>query len=487
MPDDGSPTQCPAKVIAGPQTGGIASPPSFIFDHLQKTGGTTMRAVFEQLFGRAAVSPNVIGRSARWAAQHYAQYRVIIGHFAPAPGDDKTDRHTVTLLRHPVDRVLSYYNYLRHDVSAEQGGPAAVIAKSCDLADFLGHCDETRDAHVCNFMTRHFAMRLSREIMDDAHCLSLAQRALAGYQFVGLTERLAETADLFCYAYGLSALPEVPRLNVTSVRTRYRDLDRRTRDRLAELNRLDLALYETAERLFVARQRAALRDCILVKECGFRQVPATPQSARPPAETPPAADTPPPEERLSENFGDRMVEIRNVRVTGLRSGTDAVAAGEDVVVSIGIAAHIDVPALTVGIEIRDQSGATAFGTNTHHLGRSSAVVASRDYEIRYRFPANLEIGCYAVGISLHTGADHTGRCFHWWDGACSFFVVDYGGAPFVGHSRLPVKVRWISRTPPVTRLLAWFARRGRGKACDPTSAGAPFAGIGSGRAQQERT
>jgi lipopolysaccharide transport system ATP-binding protein len=146
--------------------------------------------------------------------------------------------------------------------------------------------------------------------------------------------------------------------------------------------------------------------------------------------------------RKFESFGERTIEIVNVRIVSAHSGTSSAAPGELVFLSIRIVAHIDEPNLTVGMEISDSFGEIVFGTNTYHHNRVLSVVANREYELKYVFRANLNRGRYSIGATLHTGADHSARCFHWCDNITEFDVVQMGEPDFIGYCRLEPEIEW---------------------------------------------
>ncbi|MBQ9453206.1 MAG: ABC transporter ATP-binding protein [Desulfovibrio sp.] len=93
--------------------------------------------------------------------------------------------------------------------------------------------------------------------------------------------------------------------------------------------------------------------------------------------------------------------------------------------------------VTFGITIRDRFGQDVFGSNGALLG----VVA----DIReegwgcFHFPAmNIAPGLYTVNLAAHTGTTHLENCFHWWDKATAFEVVQDPDYYFGGHTRLDV-------------------------------------------------
>jgi hypothetical protein len=156
--------------------------------------------------------------------------------------------------------------------------------------------------------------------------------------------------------------------------------------------------------------------------------------------------------RKFESFGERTIEIMDVRIIGAHSGTSSVAPGEPVFLSIRIVAHIDEPNLTVGMEISDSYGEVVFGTNTYLHNRVLSVVANREYELKFGFLANLNRGRYSIGATLHTGADHLERCFHWCDDIAGFDVVQLGEPDFIGYCRLEPNIKWSEAPVTSSRL-----------------------------------
>jgi hypothetical protein len=146
--------------------------------------------------------------------------------------------------------------------------------------------------------------------------------------------------------------------------------------------------------------------------------------------------------RRFESFGGREIEVVSLQVMGLESGTNIVAPGEAVMFRIAISAHVSVPDLTVGIELSDGFGEVVFGTNTFMRGASRSVLAGRDYDVVFGFPANLNRGRYTIGVALHTGSDHTDRCFDWRDNIAELEVAQLGEPDFIGYCRLEPEIEW---------------------------------------------
>ena len=422
----------------------------FLFDHLPKTGGTAFRTVLEQVFGAENVTPHLECRSEIWAVQRFPAARLISGHYLslmPAEGR-WFGRKRLTLLRHPVDRAISEYFYWRHH--ARDGGVADKLgewAQRYDIADFFKARAESDETGAVNFCAKHFASRISRNLGDKERTLSLAMKSLKSYDFIGICERLSDSVDMFCWQFRLPPVDNVPRVNVTSSRIRVGDLDSRTFDQLVEMNDLDIRLYDSALRIFEEKTHRMFRELLMARSRVSASEPSHDEEVprRPPedqitngllTEHP----TSPRMLRKHESFGTMEVEIVAAQVIGLESGTYEVAPGEEVSLCVSISAHADVSNLTVGFDVSDGFGEVVYGTNTYQRGVATSVRAGSDYDVVFRFKANLNRGRYSVGVALHTGANHTDRCFHWRDHVTEFDVVQLGEPDFIGYCRLEPQV-----------------------------------------------
>jgi hypothetical protein len=116
----------------------------FIFVHIPKTGGTAFALAYE---ARAAKDDILIGdtpkarkRAGRWRGVKtagrvwkHSTLTDVVGLVSP---EEIEDFQTVTLVRNPWDRVVSYYHWLRVQGFAH---PAVGLAKAQDFSGFLNH------------------------------------------------------------------------------------------------------------------------------------------------------------------------------------------------------------------------------------------------------------------------------------------------------------------------------------------------------------
>ena len=424
------------------------APRRVLFDHVPKTGGMSLHAVLQAIVGAERCSPILTG-SLDDARHEFARYRCVSGHFYFQPQSDLAGPWSLTVLRDPVERVLSHLAYERYDVPASgsaSGQRARAIDTAADLDAALAAADPQMLALVSNTMVAHYAPLAwdGREpLSGDARRLALAKAALECFDLVGLTERMEETVDLVCLALGAPPVP-LPRLNVGSRRLASRDLPSATLARLRALNTLDDELYAHARKLHHAARRRALfaRAPAGVEAPGADAAVSRAEAAAADAGTampqvaPTSTDDPAPAARAPRNFGSREVEIVRVDAWGIGGLGSNVLAGEDVGIRVVFRARDAVDDLTVGMSIHDDRGRLVYATNTFRYGHTLALDVGRDAAVTFTFRATLGVGHYVIGASLHPGHSHLPTCFHWAEALAFFDVVGNIGWEFEGATKL---------------------------------------------------
>ncbi len=243
-----------------------SEPTRFFIVHLQKTAGTTLRDRFRATFEEAAVYPNSTdGRDKRlsvisvshlldrWGARRN-EIRLVAGHF-PLSTVDLLDADfvTVSILRPPVERTLSY---LRHQKKINRDDRERSLEEIYD--------DPFRfNGLVRNHMVRMFSIGADEmaagdgvltDVGDSPERLEQAQQALAGLDGFGLQPRFEEFWPGFAARYGLR-IGDAVRSNVTEPE----DAPEHLIERIEADNALDLAFYDFAERLYDERNAAGQR------------------------------------------------------------------------------------------------------------------------------------------------------------------------------------------------------------------------------------
>ena len=251
----GAPSAQPAEATAPD-----ASDPVLLFVHIPKAAGTTLKSyLFAQCrSGRpseAAPEPGDLYQEGVYYAPFgffrteetlvpdYAlpylrdeSLRAVLGHISYGVHElvPRPTRY-VTMLRHPVDRVLSLYSFLRAD-------------EHTSLREFLA-------AKVYRELDNDQTRRIAGVNPPFGECtashLEQAKVHLAtDFVLAGVSERFAESVLLLRRAMGWTEQFAYHVRNVTPSRPLAADLAEDERDMILAMNRWDLELYEAAvERL----------------------------------------------------------------------------------------------------------------------------------------------------------------------------------------------------------------------------------------------
>jgi hypothetical protein len=222
----------------------------FFFVHLQKTAGTALLRRMKQYFGPDAIYPNdsdgLLPEAVLVWEDLAARFRVrgdeievVTGHFPLAVADLlHAEFTTLTILREPVERTLSYLRHHRTLQRQDRDTPIEEI-----YADpFRYH------GLIHNHMVKMFA--LTPETMKagalthvefEPHHLELAKERLATVDLVGIQERFDEYCAELEARYGWDLGPPL-----YANRTEQIEVSDEFRARIAEDNAMDVELYEFA-------------------------------------------------------------------------------------------------------------------------------------------------------------------------------------------------------------------------------------------------
>jgi hypothetical protein len=244
----------------------------YVFTHVPRCAGTTVRAHIERNFALDACVPayinnpnfyDIVKRSysipqtkrdilayiQRMSAKQRSRIGVVYGHQVFKDITDPFERPArwITLLRNPVERAISHYRYNCRQVAIGEPLPEAetVLGSDGRVLSFETWFQTQTAAlnKTTAFLCQTQSMELDEETDLGEEHLERACKILDGYHFVGVAEQFEEDA-LFIFAeLGVTRFTGnkhvAPRLEASQELTRQREIVRAS-------STLDLRLYEHA-------------------------------------------------------------------------------------------------------------------------------------------------------------------------------------------------------------------------------------------------
>ena len=234
---------------------GNGNPAPVIFLHIPKTAGTTLHDILDRHYPPEVV--HSFGADAHASVSHYKsldeesriKIRLLRGHMAYGlheylPGPTKY----FTILREPVARVISYYNFIRR--TPDHYLYDEVMGNDLSLHALL--------ESGLPLMMNDGQVRLISGVWGDPafgevtlSMLETAKKNLADtFIVVGLTEQFDKTLCLLKEKLNWQQDITYQRLNVSRHGASEEQLPRATVELLKHVNRQDIALYAYAQDLF---------------------------------------------------------------------------------------------------------------------------------------------------------------------------------------------------------------------------------------------
>jgi hypothetical protein len=228
--------------------------------HLFKNAGTSLDAAFKENFQEGEWVTKEFPGNPKENREQVAQWildnpeaKVFSSHTAmlPPPQLEGIKVLPVIFMRHPIDRIVSAYEF-----EAKQGGESfgAVLARNTDLAGYIENRLAIQNDRQCrNFHTHKFAMMFP-EIERSEYFRAV--KALRFLPFIGIVEKFPKSiSDLQVWlkGEGFAAINLRPmKKNPTKIRGKSLDerleklkagMDADVYDKLIESNEDDIRLY----------------------------------------------------------------------------------------------------------------------------------------------------------------------------------------------------------------------------------------------------
>lgn len=231
------------------------------FTHIPKTAGMTFRTVVEDYFHGSEVCPATLDNHlAVMDPETIRTYRLFRGHLGfnniPELMADKQIVN-VTVLREPIARVISHYEYIRR----MPGDPQYEAVIKMTLEEFAQNLCAGRVKK--NIQAFHVAklLQFDLERTPPPQVLALAKESLDQFAFVGLVERFQDSLFLLSYIFGWKPILNERKENVGKPK-KLEELPAHTLEVIKENSLLDIELYQYAKDIFEQRFTEMQRDLI---------------------------------------------------------------------------------------------------------------------------------------------------------------------------------------------------------------------------------
>lgn len=151
----------------------------------------------------------------------------------------------MTVLRDPVERVLSFYSYVA--ASPSHHLYTKMMNDNMKLDDFLDWSESTFETSNLQTKLLSSSNPFYETYMPDA--FERARRNLEKYFLVGLAEQFGKSLEMFSSVFDWMD-PQITYENVTPNRVNRKDLPVHTIRKIEAFNKYDMELYEIGVRLF---------------------------------------------------------------------------------------------------------------------------------------------------------------------------------------------------------------------------------------------
>ena len=225
----------------------------FVFLHIPKAGGSSLRRFFSTLFGQSSVFPEPkIEKTELSSLLNRGRPKVYMKHIDYVNLPD-TPMYKATMLRHPVERLLSVYSYSIN--SGKQPPLIGGIDPNMSLLEFLGSEKPAIRMNVRNAQTwqlgygYHTRERNAYRAQGGTDILNTAKSNLQSIDFVGILEQSDQFREKILSSFGVKGEKPPPVVNKSVARLKYTDLSAPEKKAVEACVRKDVELYDFACKL----------------------------------------------------------------------------------------------------------------------------------------------------------------------------------------------------------------------------------------------
>lgn len=251
----------------------IGSNKKFLFHHIPKTAGSTLRGILETLFDKDEIChAETVQELNNLSSSQFRNLKFFAGHFSyGAINKFLSDAVWITFLREPNERIISqYFNHINYKRIPDQWidrinkNPEWQIymneIQGCTLEEWVLLDNKHANCITCNRQTQAFLPQELRTKVDDwaiydKSLIEIAKKNLIEqFHFFGIQEFFDLSLNLFSITFGLPSYVNLDSFstNINSKKkfgTKYK-VDQDLSEKIKRRNLMDWELYEFAKEKF---------------------------------------------------------------------------------------------------------------------------------------------------------------------------------------------------------------------------------------------
>jgi Sulfotransferase family len=265
----------------------------FFFLHIPKTAGTTLTQIILQQFDAKEIASGLFTNQLIDAEpSFFTQHRCFCGHVESAVMSAFLPQEpvSITMLREPVARYLSHFNfYQRVPVDQLTGESLEVLNqfKQTSLERFVYDPPEFLTSQAYYFQNLQSKMLASefkagsdgprvelRRLFEIGYqfpppCFAAAKQRLDQLAFVGVAERFQDALFLVAYTFGWQPVVEYSSFNISPTRPSGHHLEPDLEEQIHSVNQIDQQVYGYGRQLFETRYEQMCQE--LLERYGRRE------------------------------------------------------------------------------------------------------------------------------------------------------------------------------------------------------------------------
>jgi hypothetical protein len=249
-----------------------------IFNHIPKTAGTSLKQIITEqyrnqhcflcyggVFGNQTIKDRVDELNKQLLLEDNQpntvnddkKIKAVIGHvgFGLHTLIPQRQFQHLTFLRHPVERVISYYFDLnRQGIVGTEAGDQSKYIQKCLETKFLIEADNWQTRYLSGTGWQNIILEGKGKKIEFGQCdselLMLAKENLKQHYVFGIQDKFIESIELISNKFGWQASNQIVKLNMAKKHQEYESIAVETIECIKELNWLDIALYDYAKEVF---------------------------------------------------------------------------------------------------------------------------------------------------------------------------------------------------------------------------------------------